>query len=84
MVKETATQRKRRLEKTKQKRQEKLPQEPEAGRSARLAKRRKRAEASLPQICQDKSASLQQVNEGFDVTMERTCSKLAVQTHCKL
>ncbi|GBM38278.1 hypothetical protein AVEN_17723-1 [Araneus ventricosus] len=44
MVKETATQRKRRLEKAKQKRQEKLQQESEAGKSARLAKRRKRAE----------------------------------------
>ncbi|GBO46597.1 hypothetical protein AVEN_182689-1, partial [Araneus ventricosus] len=44
MVKETATQRKRRLEKVKQKRQEKLPQESEAGWSTRLAKRLKRAE----------------------------------------
>ncbi|KAG5892194.1 hypothetical protein JTB14_012930 [Gonioctena quinquepunctata] len=44
MVKETTTQRKRRLEKEKQKRQEKLQQESDAGKSARLAKRRKRAE----------------------------------------
>ncbi|GBN09591.1 hypothetical protein AVEN_94061-1 [Araneus ventricosus] len=44
MVKETSTQRKRRLEKAKQKRQEKLQQESEADKSARLAKRRKRAE----------------------------------------
>ncbi|GBM17238.1 hypothetical protein AVEN_95492-1, partial [Araneus ventricosus] len=44
MVKETSTQRKRRLEKAKQKRQEKLQQESEADKSARLSKRRKRAE----------------------------------------
>ncbi|GBN12915.1 hypothetical protein AVEN_11042-1 [Araneus ventricosus] len=36
------------------------------------------------QVCHDKSASLQQVNESFEVTMKRTCSKLAVQTHCEL
>ncbi|GBM61257.1 hypothetical protein AVEN_30559-1 [Araneus ventricosus] len=28
--------------------------------------------------------SLQQVNTSFEVTMGRTCSKLALQTHCKL
>ncbi|GBO04287.1 hypothetical protein AVEN_162775-1 [Araneus ventricosus] len=28
--------------------------------------------------------SLQQVNANLEVTMRRTCSKLALQTHCKL
>ncbi|GBO22407.1 hypothetical protein AVEN_18623-1 [Araneus ventricosus] len=28
---------------------------------------------SLPQICHDKSAGLQQVNESFEVTMGQTC-----------
>ncbi|GBM50816.1 hypothetical protein AVEN_140929-1 [Araneus ventricosus] len=40
--------------------------------------------ASLPQICHDKSASLQQVNESFEITMKRTCSKLATSLSCKL
>ena len=44
MIKETATQRKRRLQKEKLKRQVKFQHEPEAAKSARLAKRRKRAE----------------------------------------
>ncbi|GBM90686.1 hypothetical protein AVEN_217560-1 [Araneus ventricosus] len=39
--------------------------------------------SKLGTICHDKSASLQQVNQSFEVTMERTSSKLAVQTHCK-
>ncbi|KAG5666270.1 hypothetical protein PVAND_017605 [Polypedilum vanderplanki] len=42
MVRETATQRKRRLEKKKEKRLEKLSQETEQGKSIRLEKRRKR------------------------------------------
>lgn len=42
MAKETVTQRKRRLEKKKRKRQETLEEESEAGKLARLAKRRKR------------------------------------------
>ncbi|GBN61562.1 hypothetical protein AVEN_15085-1 [Araneus ventricosus] len=38
---------------------------------------------SLQQACHDECASLQQVNESFEVT-ERTCSKLATNLPCKL
>ncbi|GBM07592.1 hypothetical protein AVEN_230028-1 [Araneus ventricosus] len=34
--------------------------------------------SKLAKICHDKGASLQQVNESSEVTMKRTCSKLAV------
>ncbi|GBM17066.1 hypothetical protein AVEN_133330-1 [Araneus ventricosus] len=36
-----------------------------------------------PQVCKCET-SLQHVNASLEVTIGRTCSKLALQTHCKL